>query len=61
KLSSRIHAWDHLAGALMLAELGGRTAFLDGAPYRPGPSVDRALLATAPGRDWDGVAEKLRG
>ncbi len=61
KLSSRIHAWDHLAGALILSELGGRTAFLDGAPYSPGPSVDRALLATAPGRDWEAVARAING
>lgn len=59
KISSRIHAWDHLAGALLLAELGGRTAYLDGEPYAPGPSVDRALLATAPGRDWHAIAERL--
>lgn len=61
KLSSRIHAWDHLAGALILSELGGRTAFFDGAPYAPSPSVDRALLATAPGRDWGAIAALLRG
>jgi fructose-1,6-bisphosphatase/inositol monophosphatase family enzyme len=59
KISSRIHAWDHLAGALILDELGGRTAFLDGAPYRAGPSADRALLATAPGRDWNAIAARL--
>lgn len=61
KVSSRIHPWDHLAGSLMLAERGGRVAFLDGTPYGPGPSVDRALLATAPGRDWREAAQRLRG
>lgn len=60
KVSSRIHAWDHLAGALILEELGGKTAFLDGAPYAAGVSVDRALLATAPGRDWEAIAATLR-
>lgn len=61
QLSSRIHPWDHLAGALILDELGGRAAFLDdGAPLRPGRSVDRALLAAAPGRDWTQLAALLR-
>lgn len=59
KVSSRIHAWDHLAGALLLEELGGRTSYLDGAPYQPGPSVDRALLAAGPGRDWNAIAARL--
>lgn len=30
-----IHPWDHLAGCLMVAEVGG-TASVDGGPYRPG-------------------------
>ena len=61
KISSRIHPWDHVAGALILEELGGRVAWLDGgAPYLPSPSRDRALLATAPGRDWNVVAGLLR-
>lgn len=62
KISSRIHPWDHVAGALLVKEAGGRTAFLDtGADYPPMPSVDRLLLATAPGRDWRSIAEALRG
>lgn len=61
KLSSRIHPWDHLAGALMVTEAGGRVAFLDDeAAYGPSPSVDRLLLAVAPGRDWDAAAEAIR-
>lgn len=60
KLSSRIHAWDHAAGALMLEELGGQALWLDtGEPYAPQPSQDRPLLATAPGRDWSGIASLL--
>lgn len=60
KLSSRIHAWDHAAGALMLEELGGEARWLDtGEPYRPQRSEDRPLLATAPGRDWRGIARLL--
>ncbi len=60
KLSSRIHPWDHAAGALILEELGGRAAFLaSGDPYEPQDSIDAPLLATAPGRDWDDIARRL--
>lgn len=61
KVSSRIHPWDHLAGALLLSELGGRAAFLgSGEDYRPRPPLDRALLAVAPGRSWGTLADALR-
>ncbi len=63
KLSSRIHPWDHVAGALMLQEAGGRAAFLSDASavvdYAPSDSVDRPLLATAPGRDFSAIAAAL--
>ncbi len=60
KLSSRIHPWDHAAGALVLEELGGRTAFLaDGENYTPRDSIDAPLMAAAPGRDWDAIARLL--
>lgn len=60
KLSSRIHAWDHAAGALMLEELGGQAQWLDTREsYAPQPSQDRPLLATAPGRVWSEIAEML--
>jgi fructose-1,6-bisphosphatase/inositol monophosphatase family enzyme len=60
KLSSRIHAWDHAAGALMLEELGGRACWLDTKQnYAPQESEDRPLLATAPGRDWAEIASRL--
>jgi fructose-1,6-bisphosphatase/inositol monophosphatase family enzyme len=61
KISSRIHPWDHVAGAVIVKEAGGRIAWLeDGAAYGPQPSVDKLLLATAPARDWGKVAEALR-
>jgi fructose-1,6-bisphosphatase/inositol monophosphatase family enzyme len=60
KLSSRIHPWDHAAGALILAELGGRAAFLEaGETYSPRDTIDAPLLATAPGRHWADVARRL--
>jgi len=59
-LSSRIHPWDHAAGALILDELGGRAAFLaTGEAYRPQDSVDAPLVASAPGRDWAEIARRL--
>ena len=61
KLSSRIHPWDHLAGAFLLEAAGGSTRFLDdGSVYGPADSVDRPLLAVAPGRDWAAIAALLR-
>lgn len=60
KLSSRVHAWDHAAGALMLQELGGDVRWLDSSePYSPRGSEDRPILATAPGRDWTAIAGLL--
>lgn len=59
-LSSRVHVWDHAAGALMLEELGGSVRWLDdGSAYAPGESFDRPLLAAAPGRRWQDVADRL--
>ncbi|MEM9706250.1 MAG: hypothetical protein AAF850_09270, partial [Pseudomonadota bacterium] len=62
KLSSRIHAWDHAAGALMVSELKGRVAFLDtNEDYRPMASADRPLLATARGDEFADIAFGLTG
>lgn len=61
-LSSRIHPWDHVAGALALGELGGAARWLDGgAAYAPQESIDAPMLAVAPGRDWDDIARRLHG
>ena len=47
--------WDHAPGALFLAEAGGRTARLDGTPYRP--REDRpGLLAARSAAAWASVA-----
>lgn len=60
KLSSRIHPWDHVAGALLIREAGGEVAWLDGRrPYQPAPSRDAPLLAVAPGRDWLEIARRI--
>ncbi|MBB5519969.1 inositol monophosphatase family protein [Amphiplicatus metriothermophilus] len=60
KISSRIHPWDHLAGALLLEEAGGRASFLDdGKRLSPMAGVDRPFLAVAPGRDWAEIARLI--
>lgn len=57
---SRVHPWDHLAGGLLLNELGGRLAFVDDeANLTPAPSADRPMLVTAPGRNWREIKDKL--
>jgi len=62
KLSSRIHPWDHAAGALLVRETGGRAAYIDNAtPYSATPSIDRPLLVAAQNRDWKIIAGALRG
>jgi fructose-1,6-bisphosphatase/inositol monophosphatase family enzyme len=50
--------WDHAAGVVVLREVGGKVAFLDGQPY----SIERhkgPLLATASAADWDAKARAL--
>jgi fructose-1,6-bisphosphatase/inositol monophosphatase family enzyme len=39
--------WDHAAGALMLAEAGGRAIRLDGEPYRPAGRLEAGIIAAA--------------
>lgn len=53
-LHSRSLPWDHAAGMLIVAEAGGRAAFLDGTAYDT-RITDRALLAAANPRDWQTV------
>lgn len=47
-LYRRLWPWDHAAGVLMLSEAGGRSARLDGAPYRAGDRVPGLLSASDP-------------
>lgn len=60
KISSRVHPWDHAAGAVLLQEVGGRVAWLDeGREYGPTTSRDAPLLGVAPFRQWDDLAAYL--
>jgi fructose-1,6-bisphosphatase/inositol monophosphatase family enzyme len=54
----RILPWDHIPGALFLAEAGGVVRHIDGEPYRPADS-ERGLLI-APNDDvWHTVRDTL--
>ncbi|GGJ98080.1 inositol monophosphatase [Pilimelia anulata] len=55
----RTKPWDHLPGALLLAEAGGAVAHLNGEPYTPTTRY-RGLLAAASRAGWDRLAAALR-
>jgi fructose-1,6-bisphosphatase/inositol monophosphatase family enzyme len=44
----RMLPWDHAAGALILAEAGGRIAHFDGSAYAPADGIKGALAAASP-------------
>ncbi|MFQ5562280.1 MAG: inositol monophosphatase family protein [Parvularculaceae bacterium] len=59
-IHSKVQAWDHAAGALLMSEIGGRTAFLDdGSAYGPAPTANRPLLAAASVKRWEDVRAAL--
>jgi len=55
-LYSRMKAWDHLPGALMVEEAGGYVAKWDRTPYRP-QDHHVGLLAAASQENWEQVYE----
>jgi fructose-1,6-bisphosphatase/inositol monophosphatase family enzyme len=52
--------WDHLAGSLMVTELGGRISIDTGADYRAGVIGRRLLAATDP-QVWQTARDALFG
>jgi fructose-1,6-bisphosphatase/inositol monophosphatase family enzyme len=46
--------WDHLPGALIVAEAGGRVAKWDGSPYRPTDTAG-GILAACDGAVWERI------
>lgn len=54
----RTHAWDHVPGALILEEAGGKVARLDGSPYVPTERREGMIAASSP-RLWDLAARVL--
>ena len=49
----RANPWDHVMGALIVAEAGGRSAYLDGETYRAQAKDKRGLIAVADAGAWD--------
>ena len=58
-LFGRAKPWDHAAGALILEELGGRSAFRDGLPYRPDILGRAALIGARDAGIWETVRDAL--
>ena len=54
------HPWDHWPGILLLEELGGTVAFLDGAPYATASDSPTKLCAARTPQVWDAVATAAR-
>ncbi len=53
-----VHPWDHLAGLLMVSELGFHYGRADGMPYRP--TEEGAALLSAPSRElWLSIRDLL--
>lgn len=48
--------WDHWPGILLLTELGGRVAFLDGEPFTSTSTNPHKILAARSPEVWDAVA-----
>lgn len=52
--------WDHVAGALIVAEAGGATRYLvDGADYQPGRLAPEPLLTAGDAEKWAAYAAAL--
>lgn len=56
-LHNRANPWDHLAGALMVEELGGVVRTWDDSPYNP--ACPEHLLIAANRALWDDTQEKI--
>ncbi len=54
------YPWDHWPGILMLGELGGRVAFLDGEPFSSSSPNPHKILAARSVEVWDAVAAVAR-
>ncbi|NWG46039.1 MAG: inositol monophosphatase [Alphaproteobacteria bacterium] len=55
----RAKPWDHAAGALALAELGGRTAFESGQTYGPARAERNGLVSVRASARWPAVRAAL--
>jgi fructose-1,6-bisphosphatase/inositol monophosphatase family enzyme len=57
-LFSKLMPWDHVPGALLVEEAGGRVAKWDGSPYRPTDTAGGILAAASP-EGWNRIREFL--
>jgi len=55
----RANPWDHIMGALIVKEAGGRSAYLDGETYRAQAKDKRGLIAVADAEAWERVHKAL--
>lgn len=55
----RANPWDHIMGALIVVEAGGRSAYLDGETYRAQAKDKRGLIAVADAAAWEPVHRTL--
>jgi fructose-1,6-bisphosphatase/inositol monophosphatase family enzyme len=54
------YPWDHWPGILLLSELGGPVAFLDGEPFTSSSPNPHKILAARSPEVWDTVAAAVR-
>jgi len=54
----KLMPWDHVAGALMMAECGAHVARFDGLPYLPG-HLDGGLLIAPDKQSWDELKREI--
>jgi len=55
----KANPWDHIMGALIVAEAGGRSAYLDGETYRAQAKDKRGIIAVADASAWEDVHNAL--
>ncbi len=55
----KANPWDHIMGALIVAEAGGRSAYLDGETYRAQALDKRGIIAVADAAVWEMVHKTL--
>ena len=54
------YPWDHWPGVLLLTEMGGRVAFVDGEPFTSSSPNPHKILAARTPEVWDTVAAAVR-
>jgi len=59
-IHNRNNPWDHWPGILLLTELGGRVAFLDGEPFSSSSHNQNKILAARSTGVWQTVAATVR-